>query len=220
MGVPFPVEKSLIAGEAGAIEIAAHLPADTAPRAVAVVAHPHPLFGGTMDNKVVTTIARSLFDGGAATYRFNFRGVGKTEGVHDEGKGEARDLQRVIAHAMAAHPNLPLWLAGFSFGGAVACTVACMEREPLDVAELVLVAPAFHRLADWNGAATGRAPPTSTLLIHGEVDETVPLADSLTWARPREIAVVVVPGGEHFFHQRLHILKRLVSRHFGVSGVD
>jgi uncharacterized protein len=213
MASPFVAAKSLIEGEAGPIEIAANVAADRTARAVAVVAHPHPLFGGTMDNKVVTTIARAVFDAGAAVYRFNFRGVGNSAGVHDDGKGESRDMQRVIAYAQAQHPGAPLWLAGFSFGGAVAC-VASESSAPQ---EMVLVAPAFHRLADWANTATGGRPPPSTLLIHGERDGTVPLTDSFDWAREREIAVVVVPGAEHFFHQRLHILKRLILQHLGVT---
>ena len=110
--------RATIPGPAGAIEIAAQVPA--APTAVAVIAHPHPLFGGTMDNKVVTTLARTFVEAGAATYRMNFRGVGATEGKHDEGRGETDDLVRVIAHARGEFASLPLWLAGFSFGGAVA----------------------------------------------------------------------------------------------------
>jgi uncharacterized protein len=219
MASPFPTAKSLIDGEAGAIEIAAHVPTDVSPRAVAVVAHPHPLFGGSMDNKVVTTIARAFFEAGAAVYRFNFRGVGKTGGTHDDGKGESRDMQRVIAHARAQHPDLALWLAGFSFGGAVAC-VASEAAEIGRVDEMALVAPAFHRLADWADFTTGGHAPASTLLIHGELDDTVPLTDSFDWAREREIAVVVVPGAEHFFHQRLHILKRLILQHLGVTNAE
>jgi uncharacterized protein len=208
MASPFLVVKSLIAGEAGAIEIAANTSAERAPAAIAIVAHPHPLFGGTMDNKVVTTLARSLFDAGAATYRFNFRGIGKTEGVHDDGRGETADLLAVAAHARAAHPDLPLWLSGFSFGAAV--TLAASEQ--LLCEEMILVAPGFSRMAHWKNVASGGVAPASTLLIHGEKDETVPLADSLNWARPRDIAVTVVPEADHFFHQRLHILKRIVGR--------
>lgn len=214
MATQFPVEKSLIAGAAGAIEIAAHVAADAPPRAVAIVSHPHPLFGGTMDNKVATTLARAMFDAGAATYRFNFRGIGKSEGTHDEGRGETDDLVTVITHAREMHPNLPLWLAGFSFGGAV--TLAASEKCVVD--EMVLVAPAFERMSHWKNVADGGKPPPSTLLIHGENDDTVPLADSLTWARPREIPVCIVPNADHFFHLRLGTIKRLVTRYLG--GVE
>src|SRR5206468_7571095 len=116
--MPAQASRGTIAGAAGAIELAWTIPAEA--RAVAVVAHPHPLFGGTMDNKVVTTLARAFTEAGAATYRFNFRGVGATEGTHDEGRGETDDMLRVIEHARGAHAGAPLWLAGFSFGGAVA----------------------------------------------------------------------------------------------------
>ena len=208
MASPFPVSKSLIAGGAGVIEVAAHVSEGRAPIAIAVVAHPHPLFGGNMDNKVATTLARALFDAGAASYRFNFRGVGKSEGIHDDGRGETADLLAVVAHASAAHPGVPLWLAGFSFGAAV--TLAASEQ--LSCEEMILVAPGFSRMSHWQNVKSGGVAPASTLLIHGEKDDTVPLADSLNWARSRDIGVVVVPEADHFFHQRLHILKRIVGR--------
>ena len=209
MAAQVPIERSVIRGDAGGIEIATHLPAEASPRAIAIVAHPHPLFGGTMDNKVVTTIARAMYDAGAAVFRFNFRGVGKSEGLHDEGRGETDDMLAVISHARAAVGNdtQPLWLAGFSFGGAVA--LAASERATAD--EMVLVAPAFQRIAHWANVKDGGNPPASTLLIHGENDDTVPLADSMDWARSRDLAVTVVPGADHFFHMRLHIIKRLVA---------
>ena len=209
--------RTTLAGPAGRIEVAASVPAS--PRAVAVIAHPHPLFGGTMDNKVVTTLARAFTEAGAATYRFNFRGVGGTEGTHDEGRGETDDMLRVIEHARAAHPGLPLWIAGFSFGGAVAVRAAASA----DFAQLVLVAPGFRRIsAEGMGArpdpgdpklgTPGRHAATNTLVVHGDLDDTVPLADSIAWATPREVPVAVVPGGEHFFHRKLHVLREIVSR--------
>ena len=208
MAIPFPSTRSLLDGEAGAIEVVAHVHEEVAARAVAVVAHPHPLFGGTMDNKVVTTLARAFFDAGAATYRFNFRGVGASAGNHDEGRGETVDMLQVIAQAQRNHPGLPLWLAGFSFGGAV--TLAASEQ--VEASEMVLVAPAFSRLAHWANVQSGGRPPETAIIIHGEKDETVPLAASLDWARPRNIPVIVVPGADHFFHQRLHVIKRLATR--------
>ena len=208
MGNPFPVNKSVIPGAAGEIEVASHISEVRVPNAIAVVAHPHPLFGGTMDNKVTTTLARALFDAGAATYRFNFRGVGKTEGVHDDGRGETVDLLTVVAHASVAHTGLPLWLSGFSFGAAV--TLAASEQVSCE--EMILVAPGFSRMAHWQNLKSGGVAPESTLLMHGEKDDTVPLADSLNWARARDIAVLVVPGADHFFHQRLHILRRIIGR--------
>ena len=210
-------ERTTVAGAAGRIEVAASVPSSA--RAVAVIAHPHPLFGGTMDNKVVTTLARAFTEAGAATYRFNFRGVGATEGTHDEGPGETDDMVRVIEHARSAHAGLPLLLAGFSFGGAVA--VRAVTR--VDFTQLVLVAPGFRRIsaegmgappdpADPNLGAPGRHAATNTLVVHGDVDDVVPLSDSIAWATPREVPVAVVPGGEHFFHRKLHVLREIVAR--------
>jgi hypothetical protein len=188
-------------------------------QSIAVVAHPHPLFGGTMDNKVVTTVARALGETGAAVFRFNFRGVGATEGAHDEGRGETEDMLRVIEHARRAAGDLPLKLAGFSFGGAVATRASC----GVEFSQLVLVAPGFRRLTghglgeapdpgDPKLGPIGRHTAANTMVVHGDKDETVPLADSLAWAMPREVPVVVVAGGEHFFHRKLHLLREIVTR--------
>jgi len=208
MARPAQMSKLLIAGGAGAIEVASHVPDTVLLSAVAVVAHPHPLFGGTMDNKVVTSMTRAFTDAGATAWRFNFRGVGKSEGAHDEGRGEVDDMLKVIEHACALNPGLPLWLSGFSFGGAI--TLAASEQ--VSASEMILIAPAFRRLAHGQIASTGGVVPESTLIIHGEKDDTVPLADSLDWARHRDIAVAVVPGADHFFHQRLHMLRLIASR--------
>ena len=208
--------RDLIRGDAGAIEVAASIPA--APQAVAVIAHPHPLFGGTMDNKVVTTVMRAFVEAGAAVFRFNFRGVGASEGAHDEGRGETEDMVRVIAHALESAGTHPLFLAGFSFGGAVATRAS----ERVDFERLVLVAPGFRRLTegglgekpDFNDAALGshgRHNHANSVVIHGDLDETVPLSDSIAWGTVREVPVVVVPGGEHFFHRKLHILREIVA---------
>ncbi len=209
--------RALIDGAAGPIEVAASLP--QAPRAVAVIAHPHPLFGGTMDNKVVTTLARAFVESGAATFRFNFRGVGASHGAHDEGRGETDDMLRVIEHARATLGGLPLKLAGFSFGGAVATRAS--GRADFDA--LVLVAPGFRRItghgmgeapdpADPNLGAPGRHTIANTVIVHGDLDETVPLSDSIAWAAARDVPVIVVPGGEHFFHRKLHVLREIVAR--------
>ena len=213
---PMPTRHFLIDGTAGKIEVVESAP-DTesflAKTAIAVVLHPHPLFGGTMDNKVVTTLARAFYDIGAVVYRFNFRGVGQSEGKHDEGRGETEDLLTVIAHARAQFgKDLPLWLAGFSFGGAV----ALKATEEIVCEQMVLVAPAFQRLAGWAGGAPGKVaggnPPERTFLIHGETDETVPLADSFVWARGHDLPVIVVPGADHFFHKKLHVIRDMVTR--------
>ncbi len=218
MAAPFPNFRELIAGAAGAIEVASHARSDHQSSAIAIVAHPHPLFGGSMDNKVVTTLARAFFDAGADVYRFNFRGVGASEGVHDEARGEVDDMLRVVLYAIEKHkesPNkVPLWLAGFSFGGAVtlAASTRLGELEPdLNATEIVLIAPSLSRLQE--KSILQMKPPDSTLVVHGEMDETVPLSESLDWARSHNLPVTVIPGAEHFFHQRLHILKSVVSRH-------
>jgi alpha/beta superfamily hydrolase len=209
--------RSVIEGAAGAIEVAFTVPQE--PRAIAVVAHPHPLHGGTMDNKVVTTVAKTFADQGAATFRFNFRGVGASEGRHDEGRGEADDFLEVAAHASRAVGELPLWLAGFSFGGGVALRASGRVA----FAHLVLVAPAFRRLtghglgetpdpADANLGVPGRHTAQNTVVVHGDRDETTLLADSLAWAAVRDVPVLVVPGADHFFHRKLHVIRDSVGR--------
>ena len=209
--------RASIEGAAGVIEIAYALPAQ--PAAIAVVAHPHPLFGGTMDNKVVTTLAKAFTDAGAATFRFNFRGVGASEGRHDEGRGETDDYLEVAAHAARAIGERPLWMAGFSFGGSVALRASVRA----DFARLVLVAPAFRRITghglgeapdprDPGLGAPGRHGSANTVIVHGSKDETTPLADSLAWGEVRDVPVLVVPGADHFFHRRLHVIRDTVTR--------
>ncbi|SAL15370.1 alpha/beta fold family hydrolase-like protein [Caballeronia sordidicola] len=200
-------EKFLIDGPVGKIEVALDRPAEgTAPRGIALVAHPHPLYGGTMDNKVAQTLARTLVQLGYITYRSNFRGVGQTQGEHDNGTGERDDLLAVLAH-MRAQPgqaDVPLVLAGFSFGTFVVSHVAKQLRESGEVIErMVMVGTAA---SNWPVAEV----PDNTLVIHGEVDDTVPIASVYEWARPQELPVVVIPGGEHFFHRKLHVLKKII----------
>ena len=191
-----------ITGPAGNLEGIAHLP-DNAPRAIAVVAHPLPTMGGTMENKVVTTLAKAFVELGCVALRFNFRGVGDSEGKFDDGDGEVEDVLAVVRHARQEYGDLPLILSGFSFGGYVqAC--AAQQLHPF---RLVLVAPAVGRFA---------MPPVphSTLLIHGEQDEVIPLTDVLHWARPQQLPVVVLPGAGHFFHGRLGQIKQIVLQNF------
>jgi uncharacterized protein len=203
--------KELIAGPVGRIEIAVDLPdalreGGAAPRGIALVAHPHPLFGGTMDNKVAQTLARTLVQLGYVVYRSNFRGVGATEGVHDAGLGETDDLLAVLAHmrAQPGYAELPLVLAGFSFGTFVLSHVAeRLAAAGQAVERMVLVGTAA---SNWQVATV----PENTLVIHGETDETVPIASVYDWARPQELPVVVIPGAEHFFHRKLHVLKRVI----------
>lgn len=198
-------KKFLIDGPVGKIEVALDEPDGTA-RGIALVAHPHPLFGGSMDNKVAQTLARTLVQLGYATYRSNFRGVGQTEGAYDEGVGERGDLLEVLAHMrrQPGHAALPLVLAGFSFGTAVISHVARLLAERGETVErMVFVGTAASRFEVAN-------VPENTLVIHGEQDETVPIASVFDWARPQELPVVVIPGAEHFLHRKLHILKRIV----------
>lgn len=191
-------QRVLIQGPTGSIEAVLAVP-DAEPAGVAVIAHPHPLFGGTMDNKVVQTLAKAFLELGLAAVRFNFRGVGASEGRFDEGQGETEDAAAVAQWARGQVPRGRLVLAGFSFGAAVQARVA----HRIEPDRLVLVAPAVTRL---------EMPPVPerTLVIHGELDDVVPLKDALDWARPQELPIVLIPGGEHFFHGRLNLLKRLV----------
>jgi alpha/beta superfamily hydrolase len=187
--------REFIAGAAGRIECAVDKPEAEA-RGVALIAHPHPLFGGTLDNKVVQTLARAFVELGYEAWRPNFRGVGGTEGVHDEGRGELDDLRTIVQHLAPAR----LVLAGFSFGASLVARLA----EQVKPEWLVLVGIGITRLA----APTA---PAGTLLIHGENDDTVPLAAVLDWARPQELPVVLVPGADHYFHRKLHVIRRIVQ---------
>jgi alpha/beta superfamily hydrolase len=204
-------QRSLIDGAVGQLEVAIDEPA-TAAVGTAVIAHPHPLFGGTMDNKVVQTLARAFVQAGWRAVRFNFRGVGQSVGVHDAGVGEREDMQAVI-NALAAVG--PLALAGFSFGAAVAShAVQQAVTDGRDLKAVVLVGTAASR---FQVAAIPEAWHERALVVHGEEDDTVPLAAVLDWARPQGLPVTVVPGGEHFFHGRLPMLKKLVVRHLSVD---
>jgi uncharacterized protein len=190
--------REFVAGAAGRIECAVDQPSGAA-RGVALIAHPHPLFGGSLDNKVVQTLARAFIELGYQSWRPNFRGVGQTEGVHDEGRGELADLAAVLD---SIKPEKFI-LAGFSFGASLAAQLA--QKAPPEW--LVLVGVGITRIM---------APPVpaGTLLIHGENDDTVPLAAVMDWARPQELPVVVVPGADHFFHRKLHILRALVQQNW------
>ena len=201
-------QKSAIQGAAGAIELALDNPVgEAASKGVVVIAHPHPLFGGTMDNKVVQTLARAFTQCGWTAVRFNFRGVGGTAGAHDEGRGELDDMLAVVA---AAAPQGPLCLAGFSFGAFV--TTHAFERLHLlrQIDKLVLVGTSVSRSV---AAPIDPAAHLKTLVVHGEQDDTVALAAVMDWARPQALPVTVVPGGGHFFHGQLPLLRSLVVRH-------
>lgn len=205
-------EKLSLQGAAGVIEALRDAPAAAvASRGVAVIAHPHPLFGGAMDNKVVQTLARAFVACGWTAIRFNFRGVGTSEGVHDEGRGETFDMQAVIEQVAASGP---LAIAGFSFGAFVASRAA----EPLwvtrGIAKLVLIGTAASR---FSVATLPVDAQSRTLIVHGEQDDTVPLTAVMDWARPQSLPVTVVPGVGHFFHGQLPLLKSLVVRHLGAD---
>jgi len=192
-------ERVFISGAAGKIETVIDRPEGES-RGVALVAHPHPLYGGSLDNKVAQTLAKTFVELGYVSIRPNFRGVGSSEGAHDEGRGETEDLLRVADHARKELGDRPLVLAGFSFGAAVQTQVAQRARP----ARVVLVAPAVGRFPS-------ESVPQDTIVIHGELDVTVPLSRVLDWARPQELPVVVVPGADHFFHLRLNVIKNIVK---------
>ena len=197
---PRTTERVTVDGPAGPIEVVHNVP-ETALRGIALVCHPHPLQGGTLDNKVVQTLAKALFALRYAAVRFNFRGVGQSAGTFDEGVGETEDALVVLAHARRRFGEaLPVVLAGFSFGAYIA--VRASER--IQAERLVLVGPAVGRFPI-------RHVPDDTIVIHGEEDDVVPLADVLAWARPQALPVVVFPGSGHFFHGRLPQLLRVVT---------
>jgi len=177
------------------------------PRGLAVICHPHPPSGGTLDNKVVQTIARACLGLGMASVRFNFRGIGASEGVWDDGRGEVDDALAVIAAWRARHEfaAVPFVLAGFSFGGYVAVTAANRLDAAARPRRLVLVGPSTEK------QPVGDVP-ADTLVIHGESDDVVPLAATLDWARPQNLPVIVFPGVGHFFHGQLGLLKTVIVR--------
>lgn len=188
-----------IAGPAGALELALNLPGQ-APRGIALVAHPHPLQGGTLDNKVVQTLAKTFAGLGYVSVRFNFRGVGGSAGAFDDGAGETDDALAALAHARAQYGDLPVVLAGFSFGSFVQTRVA----QQVVPERMVLVGPAVARFGNATVAA-------DTVVIHGEEDDVVALADVFAWARPQQLPIIVFPGCGHFFHGRLPQLQRVIS---------
>ncbi|MCE2985694.1 MAG: alpha/beta fold hydrolase [Burkholderiales bacterium] len=193
----------LISGPVGSIEVAIDAPAGE-PRGLAVVCHPHPLFGGTLDNKVTQTLARALVALGFISVRPNFRGVGNTAGTHDEGRGEVDDIVTVVDLFRQRYQPEELVLAGFSFGSFVQTHVAQrLAAAGIPAQRLVLVGTATSR---WQVMPV----PEDSLVIHGELDDTVPLSSVLDWARPQNLPVTVIPGADHFFHGRLPIIKRLV----------
>lgn len=196
-------QRFTLTGAAGALECALDLP-HSAPRGIALVAHPHPLYGGTMDNKVAQTLARAFVSLGYAAARMNFRGVGKSEGEHDAGRGETDDMALLLTHMQQQYPGLPVALSGFSFGTVVQSQLQQrLIAQGTPAERLVLVGTAA-------GKWTIPEVPANTILIHGEQDETIPLSDVLDWARPQDLPVIVIPGADHFFHRKLQHIKNFV----------
>ena len=200
-------QKLSLQGGAGVVEALLDVPADAPVRGTAVIAHPHPLFGGTMQNKVVQTLARAFVQCGWQAVRFNFRGVGASQGGYDEGRGESADMLAVMTQVA---PTGPLALAGFSFGAFVASHVLQQLVEVRPPEKVVLVGTAASR---FEVAPVAPALHERTLVLHGEQDDTVPLASVMDWARPQSLPVTVIPGVEHFFHGQLPLLKSLTVRH-------
>ena len=195
-----------IAGPAGALEAKLEDPGTTPVTRYGIVCHPHPVYGGTMDNKVVHTLARAMQELGAPTLRFNFRGTGASAGSFDEGRGEVDDLLAVARLARERWPHAELWLAGFSFGA----WVALQAEQRLAPAKLVTIAPPVGRF----GSGTVVTPSAPWLLVQGDADDVVPPGDVLNWAHSLTPAprVEVMQGAGHFFHGRLHELKDIVLR--------
>lgn len=203
-------ERLTLTGGAGAIEALRDAPLlaqGQSPRGVAIIAHPHPLFGGTMDNKVVQTLARGFVQCGYTAVRFNFRGVGASAGEYDAGKGELQDLLGVVQQVA---PEGPIALAGFSFGAFVTSHALAALWEEGRVQKAVLVGTAASR---FDVAPVPAQAHDRTLVIHGEADDTVGLSSVMDWARPQILPVTVIPQVGHFFHGQLPLLKSLVVRH-------
>ena len=203
-------ERLTLTGSAGAIEAlrdAPQLAEGQSPKGVAIIAHPHPLFGGTMDNKVVQTLARAFVQAGYTAVRFNFRGVGASAGEYDAGKAELQDLLAVV---QPVAPEGPIALAGFSFGAFVTSHALAQLWPEGRVQKAVLVGTAASR---FDVAPVPADAHEKTLVIHGEADDTVELSAVMNWARPQILPVTVIPQVGHFFHGQLPLLKSLVVRH-------
>ena len=198
--------REFVDGPAGPVECALDRP-EGAPRGLALVCHPHPQFGGTLDNKVVQTLARAFLQLGWASVRFNFRGIGRSAGAWGEGEGEIADAAAVLAawRTRPEYAGVPFALAGFSFGGYVAAEVASRLGAEAAPRRLVLVGPSTEKQAVAN-------VPADTVVVHGESDDVVPLAATLAWARPQNLPVIVFPGVGHFFHGQLALLKSTLVR--------
>lgn len=212
MPKPPQAEEIFIDGPAGKLEGRLETPDRASPPGLAVVCHPHPLHGGTMDNKVAHTLARAFLGLGYVTLRFNFRGVGSSEGAFDDGRGEVDDALCAAAWMRSRYPGLPLWLAGFSFGAAMAIRAAAKT----EVAGLVSVAPAARRFA----GELSVQPRCPWLIVHGDNDELVPVEDTIEWVNSLEPgpALNVFEDTTHFFHGRLAELRSVVAEFVGENN--
>jgi alpha/beta superfamily hydrolase len=212
-------ERLALKGPAGELEAVVETPPGVTAAAAAfmVVCHPHPQHGGTMDNKVVTTLARTAHELAAPTVRFNYRGVGKSGGSYDEGRGEMADALSVIAFGRQRWPTAALWLAGFSFGGVVALRAACAPGVG-EVARLVTVAPALGR--NYAAAAGITVPACPWLVVQGDADDVVDPRQNIDWLGQLEPAprLVVLPGVGHYFHGQLGALQEQVRPFLGAPA--
>lgn len=197
-----PRNQELIPGPAGPLEALVELPRDDTGRALGVVCHPHPLYGGAMTNKVVYTVARAFMELGMPVARFNFRGVGASAGQFADGVGETEDALAVIRWMRARFPSRALWLGGFSFGGAVAIRAAIQEHADV----LVTVAPAVDRIAGTDVLL----PTCPWLILQGDQDDLVPVTATRAWAQAlaQSPRLIELPGADHFFHARLTELRQ------------
>lgn len=213
MRTPTNSEGLVLSGPAGELEAQLDEPRDGAPIGAAVVCHPHPLHGGTMQNKVAHTLARALTNCGLAALRFNFRGVGESEGSFADGIGEVEDVLAAFAWAGERYSGLPLWLAGFSFGAAMSINAATT----MSPAGLISIAPAARR---FEGAAQTQ-PRCPWLIVHAENDELIPIDESIDWVNGLEPGpeLIVFPDASHFFHGRLVELRETVQA-FVLANLD
>ena len=188
------------------------------PEGIALVCHPHPLFGGDNEHKVVSTLARTLRQIHYVTLRPNFRGVGRSEGEHDHGAGETEDMLAILDGARQIYGELPVVLAGFSFGAYVQTRVATKLAEGGQAARrLILVGTAVGRVEKIGHFDTRGVPP-DTILIHGEHDEIVPLQNVLDWAAARSLHVDVVPAAGHFFHGKQKAIHDIIMRRWQAAA--
>src|SRR5687767_2986180 len=212
---PTPSQSVSITGPAGNIEALLDTPAAATANAVGVICHPHPLHGGTMTNKVVHTLAKAFNDVGAPAVRFNYRGVGASAGVYDDGNGETQDALAVLDWAAQRWPGAQLWLGGFSFGGAIAIRASVASSHALKITRLVTVAPAIRRVS----VDSSTLPQCPWLIVQGDRDELVDPADIQQWVQALSVQprLSMLSGVEHFFHGRLNDLRTTVVSWLGTE---